>query len=313
MAQLKTLVILAAGNGSRFGGAKQFACFGKQAKTLMEYNIIHAIDAGFNQVVFITQAQQKSQLEQEVIARLPKSLNIDIAIQALDTVPKGCIISPTRTKPLGTAHALWCAKSFIKNPFVVINADDYYGKHAFALLEQQQIITSEYQLPHYSMVAYHIENTLSEHGGVNRGLCEYNSNMQLNSVREIENIQAKITSKTITISGQDTSTNKSINLSENTLVSMNFWAFETAIFSAIEQELIKTLTTASHTNVECYLPDVVMSQLKSQQVIVDILSSSDDWFGVTYAADSAWVDSKINQLFSLPISPLAHSLSNIYE
>ncbi len=304
MTQLKTLVILAAGNGSRFGGAKQFACFGAQAKTLMEYNLVHAVAAGFNHVVFITQAQQKLQLEQKVIARLPKSLKVDIAIQTLSALPEKCTISTARKKPLGTAHALWCAKDFIKNHFVVINADDYYGEKAFNLLTQHHAACAKSQLPRYAMVAYLVQKTLSNHGGVNRGLCEYNQNMQLTQVTEIENIHTKNSHNNFIISGHDSNKNQSINLSENSLVSMNLWAFDTSIFSAIEQELIKTLTAISHEKIECYLPNVVMSQLNQHQISVDILTSDDDWFGVTYADDSAWVNSKIDQLFPSSISSL---------
>lgn len=302
MTQLKTIVILAAGNGTRFGGAKQFACFGTQAKTLMEYNLIHALAAGFNHVVFITQAQQKQLLEQEVISRLPKSLTVDIAIQALTSLPEKCSIPTTRTKPLGTAHALWCAKEFINNPFVVINADDYYGKKAFSLLQQHQAIDAKSQLPQYAMVAYLVQKTLSQHGGVNRGLCKFNQEMQLTKITEIENIHIKSGHNNLVISGQDSIKNQSIDLPENSLVSMNLWAFDSSIFSAIEQELIKTLTATSTENIECYLPNVVMSQLNQQQVSVNVLTSDDDWFGVTYAADATWVNHKIDQLFSSPIS-----------
>lgn len=306
MEQLTTLVILAAGNGSRFGGAKQFACFGQQTRTLMEYNVAHAVEAGFNHLVFITQAQQKAQLKREVLSRLPSKLKIDIVIQALDTLPQNCLVSPTRSKPLGTAHALWCAKDFIAGQFVVINADDYYGKQAFSLLKQQQNIATKSQLPHFSMIAYLIQNTLSEHGGVNRGLCQHSKNMQLITVQEVENIQAKNINGNILISGRDSQKHQTINMKKNALVSMNCWAFDATIFSAIEQELINTLTTISDDNVECYIPNVVMKLLESQQIVVDILTSDDDWFGVTYAADSAWVDNKINQLFPLPISSLAN-------
>jgi UTP-glucose-1-phosphate uridylyltransferase len=299
MSSLNTLVILAAGNGSRFGGAKQFACFGKKQITLMEYNLYNAVEAGFTQVVFITQAQQKTQLEQEVISRLPKGLKIDIVIQSIDVLPEACHIPPARTKPLGTAHALWCAKDIISNNFVVINADDFYGQQAFSILKHQ-VAGSKNDSSSYTMVAYLVQNTLSDHGGVNRGLCEHDDKMQLKKVTEVENIQCSALGKNTLISGEISITNKIVSITNNALVSMNFWAFSPKVFSAIERELINVFTLTAENKAECYLPDVVMSQLEQQQINVDVLISEDDWFGVTYAADSASVDSKIDQLFSSP-------------
>jgi UTP-glucose-1-phosphate uridylyltransferase len=301
MSSLNTLVILAAGNGSRFGGAKQFTCFGKKQITLMEYNLYNAIDAGFTQVIFITQARQKTQLEQEVISRLPNSLSTDIVIQSLDVLPEGCHISPTRTKPLGTAHALWCAKDIISDNFAVINADDYYGRQAFNILKQQ-VEGSISNIPCYSMVAYLVQNTLSDHGGVNRGLCEHNDKMQLKKVTEVENIRRSTKDNKIAISGEISITKQIVPITNDTLVSMNCWAFNQGIFPAIKQELINIFTLKTDDKAECYLPTVVMSQLEQQQVNVDVLISQDDWFGVTYAADSVFVDSKIDQILSSPQS-----------
>ncbi|WP_085299551.1 sugar phosphate nucleotidyltransferase [Cognaticolwellia mytili] len=299
MTQLNTLVILAAGNGSRFGGAKQFACFGKMQLTLMEYNIHHAMDAGFNHVIFITQNSQKKQLKQEVISRLPRNLSTNIIIQSLDALPENCHISPTRTKPLGTAHALWCAKDVISDNFAVINADDYYGRQAFNILKQQVASSKN---DSYTMVAYLVQNTLSDHGGVNRGLCEHNDKMQLKKVTEVENIQRSKKDKNTVISGKTSITQQRVSITNNTLVSMNFWAFNPKIFSAIEQELINQFTLKADDKTECYLPTVIMSQLEQQRANVDVLISEDDWFGVTYSADSVFVDSKINQIFSPPKS-----------
>jgi UTP-glucose-1-phosphate uridylyltransferase len=301
MSSLNTLVILAAGNGSRFGGAKQFTCFGKKQITLMEYNLYNAIDAGFTQVIFITQARQKTQLEQEIISRLPNSISADIVIQSLDVLPEGCHISPTRTKPLGTAHALWCAKDIISDNFAVINADDYYGRQAFNILKHQ-VTSSKSESSSYTMVAYLVQNTLSDHGGVNRGLCEHNDKMQLKKVTEVENIQRSAVGRNTLISGEVSITKQMVPITNDTLVSMNCWAFNQKIFPAIKQELTNVFTLKAGYKTECYLPDVVMNQLEQQHVNVDVLISEDDWFGVTYAADSASVDSKIDQQF-LPPKP----------
>ncbi len=264
----------------------------------MEYNLYHAIDAGFNHVVFITQACQKAQLEREIITRLPKNLNIDIVIQSLNVLPKNCHIPSTRTKPLGTAHALWCAKNIINENFVVINADDYYGQQAFSMLKQKHVSRPISDIPCYAMVAYLVQNTLSNHGGVNRGLCQHDNKMQLKKVTEVENIQQSTIGKNTVISGEISTTKQAISLADNALVSMNCWAFNRKIFSAIEQKLSNTFTIDATNKTECYLPDIVMYQLEKQQVNVDVLKSEDNWFGVTYAADSLSVDSQINQIFS---------------
>lgn len=300
MSQLTTLVILAGGNGSRFGGPKQFTVFGHLQKTLMEYNIHNAIAAGFNHVVFITQAQQKEQLLREVIPRLPSHISISIAIQAVSEVPDTCRISPTRTRPLGTAHALWCAKEHVKGRFTVINADDYYGQQAFYQLQQwNEYAHAESINKRYAMVAYLVKNTLSDHGGVNRGLCKYDNQMHLKSIKEVENICQIQTCNEFTIQGVIVSDKETIIIPPNALVSMNCWAFDQQIFPAIEQILIDTFLAETNDNVECYLPDVLMTQLVKKQIEVNVLVSKDDWFGVTYEADSDSVNNKINQVISI--------------
>lgn len=299
MSQLTTLVILAGGNGSRFGGPKQFACFGHLQRTLMEYNIYHAIEAGFSHAVFITQASQKAILAREIIPRLPEKIAVSIVIQANNIIPQRCYVSPERTKPLGTAHALWCAKDYIKGRFVVVNADDYYGPQAFVQLQHwNKHLQSDSFNNRYAMVAYLVENTLSEHGGVNRGLCEYDSEMCLKHIKEVESIRQVREGKTPAIQGDIVSTKKTITISPNSLVSMNCWAFDKCIFPAIERILIDTFVIDTDKKIECFLPEVVMSQLVNEHIKVNILVSKDDWFGVTYAEDSISVDSKINQIIS---------------
>lgn len=299
MSQLTTLVILAGGNGSRFGGPKQFACFGHLQRTLMEYNIYHAIEAEFSHVVLITQASQKAQLEREVIARLPEKIVVSIAVQTNNIIPQQCYVPPERTKPLGTAHALWCAKDYIKGRFVVINADDYYGPQAFLQLQHwHKHLPSGSINNRYAMVAYLVENTLSEHGGVNRGLCEYDSEMCLKHIEEVESIRLVREGEKPAIQGQIVNTKETISIPPNSLVSMNCWAFDKCIFPAIERLLIDTFVTDTYKRIECYLPKVVMTQLVNEHTKVTILVSKDDWFGVTYAEDSISVDSKINQLIT---------------
>lgn len=299
MSHLTTLVILAGGKGSRFGGPKQFTGFGYLQKTLMEYNLYHAIEAGFNHVVFITQAQQKKQLVSEILPRLPSCIAVSIAIQTVSKVPDACYISPKRTKPLGTAHAVWCAREHIKGPFAVINADDYYGQQAFSQLQGWNTSTLSKNINHYAMVAYLVGNTLSEHGGVNRGLCEYDSQMHLQNIKEVENTCLIQKNNEPIIKGVIVSTKETITVASNALVSMNCWAFDQQIFRAIEQALIDTFIADTNKNKECFLPDVVMNQLLNEQIDVTVLVSREAWFGVTNTEDSVSVNDKINQIISV--------------
>jgi NDP-sugar pyrophosphorylase family protein len=289
-----TLVILAAGLGSRFGGNKQLAEFGPQQLTLMEYNLINAESAGFNRVVFVIRPELEQLIRQQVISRLPEGIAYDFAVQSFDDLPLSCILPKQRTKPLGTAHALWCCRELITGSFAVINADDFYGKQAFTLLLNQ---TSE--APNdYLMVAYQLQNTLSDFGGVNRGLCKLNELSYLTAIEECEQIEAHDQG----LSGVLSSSNSPIELSPKCLISMNCWFFNPDIFVALELALTELLTSIKNhrldVNQECYLPSVVMQQIEQKNRKVKVLSTSDYWFGLTYPQDSKQVDEKITALFA---------------
>jgi choline kinase len=284
---LTTLVILAAGQGSRFGGPKQFSRFGPLNKTLMEYNICHAIDAGFTKIIFITQQVFKEKIENEIIAFLPKNINAVITTQELSDLPKQCLVSSNRHKPLGTAHAIWCAREQITESFAVINADDYYGKSAFT----QLIIHNKNYPDHHLIVAYLLGKTLSEHGGVNRGFCTLSNNNLLTGVAEYQDIV-----KTATAIQGRTADQPSEILASNSLVSMNCWLFNPDILTIIEQQLVCTFIDGFSLDNECYLPSVVMQQIAQKNKKIKVLTSHDDWFGLTYTADSNTVSDSIIKL-----------------
>ena len=292
---MTTLVILAAGQGSRFGGPKQFSRFGSLNKTLMEYNICHAIDAGFKKIIFITQQIFKDRIANEIIAFLPQNINAIIIIQKIDDLPKQCIITANRNKPLGTAHAIWCIRDKITENFAVINADDYYGQSAF-----EQLITNSERYPnHHLIVTYLLEKTLSENGSVNRGFCTLSDENILKSVAEYQNIIK--TPTTIQDKIQDTIQGTTGNqpaetLAADSLVSMNCWLFNPDIFNIIEQQLIQTFSCNVRPDKECYLPEVVMQQIVQESKKVKVLTSHDDWFGLTYTADSNTVSNNIVRL-----------------
>ncbi|WP_019026649.1 nucleotidyltransferase family protein [Colwellia piezophila] len=291
---MTSLVILAAGLGSRFGGNKQLAEFGPLQLTLMEYNLINAANAGFKRVIFVIRPELESLLRQQVIGRLPAGVEFDFAWQSFDDLPQGCVIPKQRHKPLGTAHALWCCRQLITDSFAVINADDFYGKQAFALLLKQASATPK----DYAMVAYQLANTLSDFGGVNRGLCKFDQHGYLTAIEECEQIKATAQA----INGVLSTNKANITLSPVSLISMNCWLFNADIFLALEQALTELLNSIKNNkmavNQECYLPAVVMQQIEQKNKRVKVLSTNDSWFGLTYPQDCEQVDEKVTALFA---------------
>jgi NDP-sugar pyrophosphorylase family protein len=299
---MNTIVILAAGLGSRFGGNKQLAEFGKRQLTLMEYNLLNAIQAGFTEVIFIIRPELETTFKTQILARIPKSITCHLAHQTLTNLPENCKVNPDRTKPLGTAHALWCCRHLITDSFVVINADDYYGDQAFTLFRDN----AKQQPNNHFMVAYEVQHTLSEFGGVNRGLCQLGQDNSLISIEECEGI-TKIDGK---ITGIKSRNNRPVTLTNNTLISMNCWLFTPDIFVLLAQEIWMMLSQESSDNLssdltkneyrykqECYLPDVVMKQIQQQNKKVTVLTSKDQWFGLTFPEDTQLVNKKVNVIF----------------
>ncbi len=288
---MPTIVILAAGLGSRFGGNKQLVEFGNRKLTLMEYNLIHAVDAGFDRVIFVIRPELSEVINQEVIPRLPAGLHHELVYQTLENVPTGCLVSKKRTKPLGTAHALWCCKKFLKNNFAVINADDYYGAQAFRLLLSQSRKPTELTNNHL-MVAYQLGNTLSNFGGVNRGLCKLTKQNYLNHIQECENISQQTTCITGTLS----QSKETIELEYQTLISMNCWYFHPDIIPLLEQEVRELLCQNNSDKAESFLPSVVMKQIRKQNKQVKVVSTNEQWLGLTYPEDICAVEKKLLQL-----------------
>jgi len=286
---MPSIVILAAGLGSRFGGDKQLVEFGNKKLTLMEYNLLNAVQAGFDEVIFVIRPELTGVLHKQVISRLPEGLQYEIVLQTLDNLPRGCIAPVERSKPLGTAHALWCCHDLLTKSFAVINADDYYGAQAFELLLTQAKETAN----HHLMVAYQIQNTLSEFGSVNRGLCQLSTEDHLVQIEECQNIIQqgdKITGKL----GVD---DKLIELDKESLISMNCWLFNTDIFPLLAEEIRQVLQQNILT-VECYLPNVVMKQIVQQQKKVKVLETTEHWFGLTYQQDCEKVSEKVDAIFT---------------
>jgi UTP-glucose-1-phosphate uridylyltransferase len=296
---MTTLVILAAGLGSRFGGNKQLAEFSSANLTLMECNICHAIDAGFTQVIFIIRPELRALLTEQVLPKLTGKIEVVFIEQSLKDLPVNTPLPAGRTKPLGTAHAIWCCRHDINSKFAVINADDYYGKSAFRLLLKNNKDFPEYHL----MVAFQLEKTLSEFGGVNRGFCEFDRNNFLLSIDECHDIRRVKSDNKQKITGRLDHYNERIELDPLSLTSMNCWSFTVDIFPALEAYIIDTINNYaknSDTNkvnaFECYLPNVIMQQIAQEQKEVKLLTSNDSWFGLTFPDDIERVEKSISTL-----------------
>ena len=293
------LVILAAGLGSRFGGNKQLAEFSSANLTLMECNICHAIDAGFTKVIFIIRPELRALFTEQVLPKLINKIVVVFVEQNLNDLPSNISLPEDRTKPLGTAHAIWCCRNNIDGNFSVINADDYYGKNAFKILLKNNQNFPE----HYLMVAFQLEKTLSEFGGVNRGFWQFDRNNLLLSIGECLDIKRVIGDDRQVITGRLDHHNERIELDPLSLTSMNCWSFTLNIFSALDAYIIDTINNyAKNSDInkvnsfECYLPSVVMHQIAQEQKEVKLLTSNDSWFGLTFPEDVELVEKNISIL-----------------
>lgn len=275
MDKMKTLLLMAAGKGSRYGKLKQFDGLGPKSEFLMEFSIYDAIAAGFDQIVVITQKDQIHFLQEHLGDRLPKNIKLDILSQDLKDLPHGAEFEGERSKPWGTAHAVWTARQYIHSPFVVLNADDYYGSKAFK--DAAHFIDNhKYNFP-FAMVGYTLKETLSKNGSVSRGICSI-ENGNLISVQE----RLKIVSQNETITDLDSGE----HFTGQETVSMNFWVCHPSIFSEIEEYFFSFLQDKELIkNSEVYLPLLVQHLIGQQKITVKVLPSGGKWFGVTYAED----------------------------
>ena len=280
---MKTLIILAAGNGTRFGGPKQLTSFGPLNRPLMDYNIDHAHQAGYRKFIIVCQQQHESNIKALPLYQYYADSTYHTVIQNNQCLPESKVIDIEHTKPLGTAHAVWCCHKLVNENFTVINGDDYYGVQAFELLLNANLHNNN---QHY-LVGYPLKNTLSKHGGVNRGLCALSSQNQLINISEVTNIRQ---SGNHIIS--DTTNSPSEFLDENTLVSMNCWSFHASIFTTLASLISRSLASLN-VHQEYYLPDAAMQTIKEDKACIEVLTSHDEWFGVTYAADSDLVHDKL--------------------
>jgi len=278
MSQKPTLLVLAAGMGSRYGGNKQIDGFGPNGETILEYSIFDAIRAGFGKVVFIVREEILEIAKEKFLPKLKGKIEVDWVIQSLDSFVPAELRQANRVKPFGTAHAVLCAKDCISEPFAVINADDFYGKEAFDVLGK--FLSSEVKPDLHAMVGYAIQNVLSENGTVSRGVCETNEKGQL--IGMIERTSIAREGDKIVSRGE----NEVLEIAENTPVSMNFWGFHADVFGDIERMWNEFLpANLENLKSEFYIPTVANNLIQEEKASFEILEGGKTWFGVTYTED----------------------------
>ncbi len=289
-----TLLILAAGMGSRYGGLKQMDPMGPNGETVLDYSVYDAIRAGFKKVVFIIREDFADAFREGVGARFEGKIQVEYAFQKIDDLPEGFDVPEGREKPWGTTHAIRAARHVVNGPFAVINADDFYGADAYLRIADyfKNLDQQSGSISHYCMVGYHINKTLSDHGDVNRGICS-ESNGLLSNVEEITEIKREQDGK---IYGNQLDGTR-IVINEQALASMNFWGFNHSFFAQLEEHFIKFLKESGHKlKSECYIPTLVDDLISQKKADCRLIETTSSWFGVTYPDDKPHVVEAILKL-----------------
>lgn len=268
-----TLLLMAAGSGSRYGKLKQFDDLGPNGEFLMEFAIYDAIQNNFKQIVVITKKENVSFLEEHLSKRIPNTIQLNVLAQELTDLPDGVTFTGERKKPWGTAHAVWAARNVIDGPFIVINADDFYGQEAYK--KAADFMKSDVNA--YALLGYTLKDTLSEHGSVSRGVCEVEGD-NLISVQE----RLKLVQTGDKVIDEDTG----LEFTGKEQASMNFWICRPSIFNKIESEFRTFLEDENRiATSELYIPFMIQEMLQANEIEVKCIPSCGDWFGVTYASD----------------------------
>lgn len=284
MAKDITLVVMAAGMGSRFGGLKQMEPIGPSGEVLLDFSVYDAVKAGFNKVIFVIKHAIEADFKTLVGARIEKMVKVEYVFQETDVLPEGFTCPKERVKPWGTAHAILCCKDVVKEPFAVVNADDFYGRSAFK--QMADFLKSETE--NYCMVGFRLANTLTENGHVSRGVCEICDNLLTSVTERTKIVDCKYTE-------DDGKT--WIAMAPDTVVSMNLWGFMPDIFGYINEGFVEFLK--QNINVpksEYYLPSVVSSLIEKGEKQVEVLVAEDKWYGVTYKEDKQNVVNAIGEM-----------------
>lgn len=297
------LVIMAAGMGSRYGGLKQLDPLGPGGEFLLDYSIYDAKAAGFDRVVFVIKEENLELFRETVGKRIENNIRVDYVFQDIRDVPEGLPVPADRVKPLGTAHAVYCCRNVVDEPFAVINSDDFYGRDAFMCLAKYlRAEGTGSGKPHrYCMAGYRLMNTLTENGTVSRGVCTADADGYLSTVVEHTKI-GRNSEGTVVNTFEDGSVKP---IPEDLVVSMNCWGFSTDIFGSLSkgfEQFAKKLAD-NPAKAEYYLPTAVQSEIDEGTATVKVLVTEAKWFGVTYKEDRPGVVSAINDLISQGVYP----------
>ncbi|MFO7657126.1 MAG: sugar phosphate nucleotidyltransferase [Bacteroidales bacterium] len=286
-----TLLILAAGMGSRYGSLKQIDQLGPTGERIIDYSVFDAKRSGFGKVVFVIRKDIEKDFKEVFIKKLSGQIEVDYVFQELDNLPDGMKCPGERQKPWGTCHAVLMAKSKIKEPFVVINADDFYGLEAYHSVAAFLSDASENAANHYCMVGYKLKNTISEYGFVSRGVCEKDNNDCLLKITE----RTRIGKNDKGIFYKDPE-NNDVYLSGESIISMNFWGFTPTFFDFAENSFRDFLKDNLHNpKAEFYIPIVIDEIIKSNSGTVRVLDCNAKWFGVTYQEDKPMVMERLKE------------------
>lgn len=286
-----TLFVLAAGMGSRYGGLKQLDPLGPNGETIMDYSIYDAMQAGFGKVLFVIRKDFEEDFRNKILSKYEGHIPVEVVFQSTDALPDGFTCPADRTKPWGTNHAVLMGKSVINEPFAVINADDFYGRDAFAVMAKE-LMRERDRKGDYCMVGFRVGNTMTENGSVARGVCETKDGL-LSSIVERTAISYDDNHDIVF---DDENGNK-CHLQPNTPVSMNLWGFTPDYFDFSEREFVKFLEKDLNTpKSEYFIPLVVDTLINSGEATVKVLDTDSKWFGVTYAADRPGVVAKFAEL-----------------
>lgn len=287
-----TLFVLAAGMGSRYGGLKQLDGLGPNGETIMDYSIFDAIRGGFGKIVFVIRKDFEEDFRKKIISKYENHIPVEVVFQSIDKLPEGFTCPAERVKPWGTNHAVLMGKEVIREPFAVINADDFYGRDSFAVIGKFLSELPEEAKNTYCMVGFRVGNTLSESGTVARGICSTDENRHLTTVVE----RTEIMRINGVVSYKDEN-GEWVGIEDNTPVSMNMWGFTPDYFNYSEEYFIDFLKeNIDKPKAEYYIPLMVNKLINDGTATVEVLDTTSRWFGVTYAADRQGVVDKLQAL-----------------
>ena len=297
-----TLLLLAAGMGSRYGGLKQLDGLGPTGETIMDYSIYDAIQAGFGKIVWVIRKDFEQDFREKILSKYEGHIPCEIVFQSLDKIPEGYSVPEGRTKPWGTNHAVMMAKDVIKEPFCVINCDDFYNRDCFKVIGKFLSELPEGSNGKYAMVGFRVANTLSDNGSVSRGVCAKDANGHLTSCVERTEIERQADGK---VAYKDEK-GEWVSIPDNTPVSMNVWGFTPEYFDYSEKlfkEFLDQPATKANPKAEYLIPWVVDKLIKSGKATCEVLDTTSKWFGVTYSADRPGTVERIQKLVDEGIYP----------